>query len=123
MNFDALRLKFYNFFIEFKTKIRSTAYDDPMFCFVIDFYDPRANYYDKLIEIFGDDLSFLSSIEDRYRFKGDDNFRAFIEKCLKETYVNISDDLDDNLKKFYFIGNQIVNMMYFKSLILIIHYI
>ncbi|PKK67549.1 hypothetical protein RhiirC2_783373, partial [Rhizophagus irregularis] len=108
---DPLKLKIYNYFVEFKSKIPLTAYDDPMFSFVVDFYDSRAYYYDKQIEIFGDDLILLSSIESNHRFKVDDIFLNFVDKCLKETFVNIPENLEVNLKKSYFIASNLVNMI------------
>ena len=90
----------------------STAYNDLTMCFVVDFYDPSAIFYNKHINIFGDDLPNVSAIDPDKIFKVNEQFKEFIKKCINEVYTNIL-KIDHNLKKLYYIASQLVKIMYY----------
>ena len=95
----------------------STAYNDLTMCFVVNFYDPSAIFYNKHINIFGDDLPNVSAIDPDKIFKVDEQFKEFIKKCINEVYTNIL-KIDHNLKKLYYrksISKNNVLLLFFKK--------
>ena len=111
-SYDRITKKFADFFVDFKKVMSSTAYNDPTMCFVVDFYDPSAIFYNKHINIFGDDLPNVSAIDPDKIFKVNEQFKEFIKKCINEVCTNIP-DIDHNLKKLYYIASQLVKIMYY----------
>src|SRR2546421_723912 len=72
----------------------STAYNDPTMCFVVDFYDPSAIFYNKHINIFGDDLPNVSAIDPDKIFKVDEQFKDFIWINSRNIWQVISKYID-----------------------------
>ena len=97
-SYDRITKKFADFFVDFKKVMSSTAYNDPTMCFVVDFYDPSAIFYNKHINIFGDDLPNVSAIDPDKIFKVDEQFKEFIKKRVQ---IKIKIKINLNLIKTF----------------------